>query len=74
MRNDPEIGMAVEELRSFVRRCTQTGVGPGTRTASYFEIARRALDAYDSSMRSSSRDERLRVLARETRTLPELSD
>jgi hypothetical protein len=71
MSTDPEITTAVEELRSFVERCAQRRVEPGTRTARYVEIAQRTLDAYDSSIRSPSRDERLRGLARETRMLLE---
>jgi hypothetical protein len=74
MPTDSEIATAVQELRSFIRRCDQTGVQPGSRNAAYFEIARRALDAYDKSMHSPARDERLRTLARETRKLSGQSD
>jgi hypothetical protein len=67
MPTDSEIATAVQELRSFIRRCDRTGVKPGSRAAAYVAIATRALDAYDNSMRSPARDERLRALARETR-------
>jgi hypothetical protein len=69
MLTESEIAAAVEELRSFVRRCDRTGVQPGSRTASYVEIARRALDMHDHSTRSPARDERLRALAREAAKL-----
>jgi hypothetical protein len=69
MPTDSEIATAVKELRSFIRRCDRTGVQPGSRTAACVEIARRALAAYDNSMRSPPRDETLRTLARGTRRL-----
>jgi hypothetical protein len=70
MQTDSDIETVVRELRAFVRRCDRSGVQPESRTAAYFEIARRVLDTYDNSMRSPARDERLRSLARETRKLP----
>jgi hypothetical protein len=61
----------LDELRSFVRRNETRSVPQGSRTAKYVEPAKRALSAYDASIRSPSRDEHLRALARETRALPE---
>ena len=46
---EPEIAALVDELRSFLHRCQDEGIEPGSRLAIYATIARRALDAYDSS-------------------------